>query len=186
MEIKYNLRPSDSVELGLHYLSRIRFLRHMFLAPIVLLPAGCIFFFIAYRWPDAPESELHFFYGGISLAMALYCWKPFHRLAGTIKAALLFDPKLAQNQRLTIGRDSLVLKGDVGESVFRWSAIEQVAATASHAFIYLSKRAAIIVPARAFTGVEEFQSFVSQARAYHETALASARSDHNAAVEGGG
>jgi hypothetical protein len=59
-----------------------------------------------------------------------------------------------------------------GQTSSTWRAVEQVAATEDHAYIYINAMAALIVPRRAFASPAEFDEFVRTARNYHAAARA--------------
>jgi hypothetical protein len=87
-----------------------------------------------------------------------------------IGAAVNFDHKLNTKLTMLVTPDTITLNTAVSKSVTGWDGVERMAITPKHAFIYLSKRTAFVVPARAFQHTEEFQAFVDNLRRYHEAA----------------
>jgi hypothetical protein len=73
---------------------------------------------------------------------------------------------------VTISPAGVADTGEHGQTSTAWRAIERVAATDEHVYIYTNALAAVIVPRRAFAGTFEFEEFVRTARTYHEKAVA--------------
>ncbi|MCL4787363.1 MAG: YcxB family protein [Verrucomicrobia bacterium] len=63
----------------------------------------------------------------------------------------------------------------MGQTSTAWQAVERVANTGDHAFVYTSAMAAIIVPRRAFSSAAEFDQFVRAASDYNVKAKAEQR-----------
>lgn len=67
-------------------------------------------------------------------------------------------------RRITLSSEFLTYATPLSQSVTRWAAIERVATTDEHIFIYLSSVAAITVPRSAFSSPEDFAAFASRAQ----------------------
>gem|GEM_PF-3080430 len=66
-------------------------------------------------------------------------------------------------RRLTLSPSYLVYSTPMSQSIIRWAAIEKVAASESHLFIYLTSVTAVTVPRGAFASAAEFDTFSSRA-----------------------
>jgi hypothetical protein len=75
---------------------------------------------------------------------------------------------LLSRHRVTISPESVTDSSEHGQSSTAWRAVERVAVSGEHAYIYTNALAAIIVPRRAFAGPLEFEEFVRTARGHHE------------------
>ncbi len=76
-------------------------------------------------------------------------------------------------QRVTITPEEIVAASELGRSSTSWRAVERVAATADHVFVYTSALGAVVVPRRAFAGTGEFEDFVRTAQERQATAKTS-------------
>lgn len=71
-------------------------------------------------------------------------------------------------RRVSLTPQGITESGEFGESTTRWSALNKIDTTDTHAFFYNSELTAIVVPVRAFKSAEEFERFVQAARELHE------------------
>ncbi len=74
-------------------------------------------------------------------------------------------------QRLEITPEGYTQRGELGATITLWKAVEKVAVTKDHLFIFLTKTTALIVPAHAFPDEWEFAEFAETAQRYHEAAV---------------
>lgn len=70
------------------------------------------------------------------------------------------------DQKLELASEALVVTTQSSTSTMNWSAVERIATTDDHAFLYVSAISALMVPRNAFDSQSEFQAFVAQAEAY--------------------
>jgi YcxB-like protein len=69
---------------------------------------------------------------------------------------------------VTITSDRLKESSDFKDTSLAWRAVERVAHTSDHIFIYISAMSAIIVPRRAFASSSEFDDFLAAATRFHQ------------------
>jgi hypothetical protein len=79
---------------------------------------------------------------------------------------------LFSRHRVTISAESVTDAGEHCQTATAWRAVERVAASEEHAYIYTNALTAIIVPRRAFADPPEFEQFVRLAKDYREKAMA--------------
>ncbi len=181
MEIRYNLTPGDIVDLSMDALAWTGTWRLYIVSSLFPL-AACYMAFLAwdaYGLADWTSVVMFVVFAIAMLFMGLFFARPLLRLSLMIGAAVNFDHKLNTNLTMLVTPDTITLNTSISKSMTGWDGVERMAITPKHAFIYLSKRTAFVVPARAFQRVEEFQSFVDKLRSYHEAAVHHLRSnDH--------
>ena len=77
-----------------------------------------------------------------------------------------------QPNRLALSPDGLHIVSEHTDAFLRWPAIERVAETDDHAFLYTNPVRAIIVPRRVFADGWRFTEFVDLARRYYQQSRA--------------
>jgi hypothetical protein len=172
METRFSLTAADYVDLHLNAFTWIEHWRRYFIRigfPLV----ACLPLFVA--WDAYGRSDWFVMVtclvgAAVVFVMGLFFSRTLLRLSFMIHVALNFDYKLCKNLRVLVTPDSITVKHVDSESVTRWKGIEHIAITSKHVFLYLSKRRAYVVPARAFKTAEDFQEFTDQVRRYHEMA----------------
>jgi YcxB-like protein len=188
MELHYSLTPSDQVELSLDAVFRMRpWVRYI--VPVAFALLACFFLFEAWQFyvnDNWLNMTIFLTFIPVSLLVGIVFWRPLFRLSLALQTSLQFDQKLNRDLSVFVAPNSFTVKNAISETSTGWDGVEHIASTSNHLFIYLSKRTAFVVPARAFKRTEEFQAFVDQVRGYHEIAVARSPSDHGAGAEGGG
>lgn len=69
---------------------------------------------------------------------------------------------------LTIGSEGLRVVGDTGETSLKWSAVERVACSGTHTYIYLGATSALMIPHCAFANESTRDRFIDEANRYRE------------------
>jgi hypothetical protein len=69
---------------------------------------------------------------------------------------------------LILSPDRLHIVTRVSTSTYCWSVIWHIPVTREHVFLYLTRSTAIVIPRRAFCGVQHFEEFVALARQYQQ------------------
>jgi hypothetical protein len=73
--------------------------------------------------------------------------------------------------RLEVGPNGLHTSGEIGESTLKWSAVEKVAVSDSHTYIYIGAASALMVPHRAFEDGSERTRFIHAVNQYRDGIL---------------
>src|SRR5207248_336216 len=90
------------------------------------------------------------------------------------------DRGLWEKMTLRLSSGGITLHDLNGVTTTFWHALEQVGETDDHAFFYITKTLAHILPKRAFRDKEEFRQFVATARHYHDEARRFVRTEGQA------
>lgn len=125
---------------------------------------------------NAPE----FWVIAVGIAIALVIVLPFfgriqewrlknalQRMYGEGRNLLLIGPR-----RVGLSPQFLNNSSAYSQSVTRWIAIEKIVVSKDAVYIYISSVSSVVVPRRAFSSDEHFQSFVHTAQEFHAQALA--------------
>ena len=143
---------------------------------IWLLVFGLIWFFADQRRGTPLQTFLDLLpllYGLIGYLLFVLVYYPF-AYRRTIRKTVDSMADEGKNRgllgphRVTLTAESIIEATDFSESTTSWKAVERVANSGEHAFIYVNSLAAIMVPRRAFAGVAEFNEFVNAATVYRE------------------
>jgi hypothetical protein len=78
--------------------------------------------------------------------------------------------KFLAERRLRVSPEALTHATEFSAETLSWKAIDKIAVTRDHAFLFFSRTAAYILPRRAFATDADFQDFVHLARRYHAPA----------------
>ncbi len=89
------------------------------------------------------------------------------RMYGEGRNLLIYGPR-----RVSLSPQFLNSSSPYTQSVTRWVAIERVVVSADAVYIYNSGVSSVVVPRRAFTSDDHFQTFVHTAQEFHAGALA--------------
>ncbi len=71
---------------------------------------------------------------------------------------------------LRLHPNSIETQSQIGRNTIHWSAIEQIATTNEHLFMFMNTASAVIVPKRAFETDEEYVAFLETAERYRQMA----------------
>jgi hypothetical protein len=133
-------------------------------------------------WAAVSEEEafyavtITYFAGGLALLALVFVGYALTRALTSIQLRWMYRRgdlrRDLHQQHLTITRDSLTTCDELSTSTTHWKAVEKVAATHSHLFIYLDKWMALVVPRHAFATDEAFQEFVAAAESFHRATIA--------------
>ena len=93
--------------------------------------------------------------------------KIVERMYGEGRNLLIYGPR-----RVSLSPQFLNSSSPYTQSVTRWVAIERVVVSADAVYIYNSGVSSVVVPRRAFSSDDHFQTFVHTAQEYHARALA--------------
>jgi hypothetical protein len=77
-------------------------------------------------------------------------------------------------RRLTISPQELLCETETITSHIAWKGVQRIPMTDDHAFIYISKGEALVLPRHAFEDQRDFEAFVETARQFQEEARAAA------------
>ena len=81
-----------------------------------------------------------------------------------------------ETMSLEVRPEGLAVTTATRSSLTTWEGIDRIVVTKTHAFFYLNKVAALILPRRAFADEQEFEKFVETARGYYDAAKVSSES----------
>ena len=185
MELRYSLTPGDIADLSLDTAVWPGAWRR-YLIPVIFSLAATYLAFLAWSCYGAGDwfgVILFLVFAIVALFMGLFFGRPMLRLIFLFNAALNFDYKLTKNVTVIATPDSIASSNSISKSTTRWDGVERISSTTKHVFIYLSRRAAIVVPARVFKSTEEFHSFVHELRRYHEVAVTPMASEGDCGAE---
>ncbi|MGI8982614.1 MAG: YcxB family protein [Pirellulaceae bacterium] len=82
------------------------------------------------------------------------------------------NPLLNGPRRIILTPLSLINSSPNSQLETRWSVIEKIVVTEQALYIYISSVSSVVVPRRAFTSDDHFQTFVHTAQEFHAGALA--------------
>jgi hypothetical protein len=111
-----------------------------------------------------------------ALMVVAVVWFVIHHTLGsrlTVRRSLKtvrHNPRFFQKKTMTISPEGLSVREQSGESTTHWHAVVWVIEHGEYAFFYLTERAAVILPKRAFADGRQFEEFVDTARHYHAEA----------------
>lgn len=114
-------------------------------------------------------------FGGVPVYLLCFPWA-YRRKLRKIVASMVSEGQnrgVFSRHRVTLSPEGVTESGEYGATSAAWCAVERVAVSDAHAYIYTSALAAIIVPQRAFAGPAQFDEFVRIAQRYHEKGKAS-------------
>ena len=83
------------------------------------------------------------------------------------------DSKFANRNTIQITEHGIVADSGDTETTYKWRAINTIATTNEHAFLYFSEAEAIIIPRSAFADDQAFQAFLQFAQAHIMPAMPS-------------
>jgi hypothetical protein len=111
------------------------------------------------------------------LALALLGFAYRRRIRGLIWRWRLRGQvhQLSRPTRLSVTPQELSRSFEGATTTTPWTQVSKVAATESHAFVYLTPEEAVIIPRRAFDDARAFERFVERIRNYHEATSAPPR-----------
>jgi hypothetical protein len=90
------------------------------------------------------------------------------------------NPRFFEPRTLELTPEGLVLRAESRERTVPWQTVPRVAADEGHVFIYLTDKAGLTVPRRAFADARQFEEFLSVARDYQQEARRFARTEGQA------
>jgi hypothetical protein len=181
MTAEYELTKADLRAFNLHHhfhspTARRQYYRAWFIPAFVWLLVCTVIWYLADKERGTPLRtffELLPLFSGVLLHLAIFPWW-YRRKVRKIVDGMVGEGRnrgLFSRHRVTLSQESVADSGEFGQSSTTWRAVEKVAATDEHAYIYTNALAAIIVPRRTFAAQSEFEEFVRAARGYHEKAV---------------
>src|SRR5262249_11507836 len=60
---------------------------------------------------------------------------------------------------MTLANDAFIGESQYGKSETRWTAVQKLARTRNHLFIYLGQELALVIPRRAFENTQQWDAF---------------------------
>ena len=137
-------------------------------SPFVIGTYGIVFvlvsFYIAQSLPTdiepIPKAVL-FLVAELILAMAIAALFSF---LTTLNLISFRNKTLLTDHALTLDDDTFALETPFHRTEHRWLAVQKLARTRRHLFIYLSQHSALVIPRRAFKDRDEWDSFYESCR----------------------
>lgn len=181
MTAEYELTKDDLGAFNLYHhfhspTARRHYLRAWFMPAIVWLLVCIGIWHLADKERNTPWKtflDLLPLFSGVPLHLVIfpqwYRWKVRKIVAGMVGEGR--NRGLFSRHRITISTESVTDSGELCQTATAWRAVERVAASEEHAYIYTNALTAIIVPRRAFADPPEFEQFVRAAKDYHEKAM---------------
>ncbi len=165
MEIKFRNHFSDIVWFSFYQLPRTRSTQIML---------GILLLFVGYTFRDI-VSQTSFSASGkvmvfivliLGVILALYV---VHFISLVLMQLVSSHSRLLvrNEKRVEISETGVISKTEMGRSEMKWSAIENIRQTKKYILIYISDRAAMLIPKRYFDNqaqAEEFYSYLNQRR----------------------
>lgn len=93
--------------------------------------------------------------------------KVVQRMYGEGRNLLLYGPR-----RVGLTPQFINHSSPYHQSVTRWIVVEKVATTSDALYIYISSVSSVVIPRRAFSSDDHFQTFVRTAEEFHRRAMA--------------
>lgn len=185
MTAEYEITKEDlsSFNLYHHYHSptaRGHYLRSWLVPAFILLLVFAGIWHLADRGRGTPLRtflDLLPLFSGVPLYLIYFPWA-YRRKVRKIIAGMVSEGQnrsLFCRHRVAISSEGITDSGELGQTSTAWRAVERVANTGDHAFVYTNAMAAIIVPRRAFSSAAEFDRFVRAASDYNVKAKAEQR-----------
>jgi hypothetical protein len=107
--------------------------------------------------------------GVVLLALMLFR-RHFNRFVFRRSLRKEVTPKMSEPQTFVIGPESFTITDSNTTSTSRWDAIQNVALTEEHAFLFIDLKTAHVLPRRAFVSEEDFQELVAEIKRYRAEA----------------
>ena len=182
MTTEYELTKDDLSTFNLYHhrhspTARRQYLRSWFIPAVVWSIVFAAIWYLADRERGTPLQtflDLLPLFSGVPIYLLYFPWA-YRRKLRKIVAGMVSEGQnrgLFSRRRVTISPEGITESSELGQTSTAWRAVERVAETDNHAYIYTNALAAVIVPRRAFAGPSEFEEFVRTAKAYHEKAVA--------------
>ena len=150
--------------------------RALWVFPVVWLAIFTLLWWLADRERGTPLQtfrDLSPLLYGLPLYFIVVLWAQRRQVPKVIAKMV----KEGENLRTLCAHEVTLTPKDItdatefGHSTTIWRAIERIAATPDHVFIYTGATDAVIVPRRAFDDMAQFTAFVMTAERYHASAL---------------
>jgi hypothetical protein len=172
MKVEYTLTPEDyaaSIRNGLRNRpASSRWLHYLLMGAVFLILLSQLAGFVA-RGAQVQVMAV----APLLLAALLFVFLPLvQRLVARRLMADAFRRGRIPVTSLTleVRPEGLAVTTETTASLTIWEGIDRIEVSDTHAFFYLKKAGAQILPRRAFADERDFQEFVESARRYHEAA----------------
>jgi hypothetical protein len=182
MTAEYEITKEDFIAYNLYHHRHSPTARRQYLwawlLPAFLWLIVCVaIWYFADRNRGTPlRTFLHLLplFSAVPLHLLYFPWAYKRKLRKTVDgmASEGRNEGLFSRHRVTISPEGVTDSSEHIQTSSAWRAIEQIASTEDHAYIYINAMAALIVPRRGFSSPSEFDEFVRTARQYHEKARA--------------
>ncbi|KMT21879.1 YcxB family protein [Clostridium cylindrosporum] len=166
MNIKFELTKQDYIDFNIFHLSYSDSIRKsLFIQRYIV---SLIFLVVPFVFADFSTIPLWYWLIGF---VAIYIgWVSFYPryIKGVVskRTSKMIDEGnnvgIIGHGSLTLNDNGIEGKGEHSESKTNWSAVENVAETKNHIFIYISGVSAYIVPVRGFNSVGEKNEFIDK------------------------
>lgn len=156
-------------------IARANYLRSWFIPACIWLLVCLAIWYLADRSRGRPLQtfiDLWPLFSGVPLQLIYFPWA-YRRKLRKLVAGMVSEGSnrnLFCRHRVTLSTEGISDSGEFGQAATAWRAVERVARTDTHAFVYTSALVAIIIPRRAFASPAEFDAFVKTATDFHEQA----------------
>lgn len=182
MTSEYELTKDDLSAFNLYHhrhspTARRQYLRSWFVPAVIWSLVFAGIWYLADRERGTPLRtflDLLPLFSGVPIYLLYFPWA-YRRKLRKIVAGMVSEGQnrgLLSRRQVTISPEGITESSEFGQTSTAWRAVERVAETGNHAYIYTNALAAVIVPRRAFAGPSEFEEFVRTAKGYHEKAVA--------------
>lgn len=179
MTVEYEIRKDDVCAFNLYHhrhspTARRHYMRSWFGPPVLWVLVCTGIWYLADRERGTPLRtflDLLPLFSGAPLYLLYFPWAYRRKLCKIVSGMVSEgrNRRLFSRHRVTLSPENINDSTEHGQTSTGWRAVERVAATAEHAYIYTGALAAIIVPRRAFASSSEFEAFVRTAREYHQS-----------------
>lgn len=122
-----------------------------------------------FRGEGAHALQVGLVFGWLGASLAQIWWQRWY-LRGLWKVACQDHRSVweAQDVRVILSPDQLCTATRVSTNTYRWPVVWRIVVTRDHAFLYLTRETAILIPRRAFREAPQFEEFIALARQYQQ------------------
>jgi hypothetical protein len=167
MTVEYQLTPDDFTTFNLYHFNhsptaRRQYYRGLLLPVVVWLSIWALLWYRTYIDSGAPLQaflDLLPLLVFVPLYLLAYPWlrrRTFRQTVSTM-ANEGSNRDLFGWHRVSVRDEGITEEGQHSRSTFSWDAVEKVAMTDDHVYVYVSAMAAIIIPRRAFASEAEWR-----------------------------
>ena len=160
MEITYALEPKDLCLYNKLVISRVPAFRAIFALRLVVVPLGLFLLFASQSFPLWLSGLVGV---GFAVIWVPFClWSARRHQYKSVRDHL----DLLAKRSLKIGPDGVRQITDRMDTLMQWSSFTEIAESPEQLCLFMNRKFAVVIPKRAFTGLEEAHAFLQASRDY--------------------